>query len=155
MTSGRRLHNLQAAYGAPLVGVVPGLGFPYSEGLRIRLEHCAGRWWCVFDPFTFVDVPRSEEASPEGEEEGDAAPSRLYGGDPAGDWRRERWAPKYNSAWANIINAWADLLSSPKDEEIRAFNITEAAGVDAAFGVSKVTAWSRPAHLHEYFERKR
>ena len=34
------------------------------------------------------------------------------GGDPAGDWRRERWAQRYNKNWASIIEAWAQLLTN-------------------------------------------
>jgi hypothetical protein len=59
-----RLAPLQQAYSASLFGNVPNLGFAYNEGLRIRLEQCADRWWCVFDPTTYVDLPRDEEPAP-------------------------------------------------------------------------------------------
>lgn len=151
----KRLARLQSAYDSSLGGTVPKLGFPYSEGVRIRLEYCADRWWCVFDPFTFVEVPKVQEA-PLGREDSDG--SAMAGspkGDPAGDWRRERWARKYNGPWTKIIDEWSRLLSSSNDGTIRACGIPEEAGLDAVFSISNVTAWSRPAHQHEYFERRR
>lgn len=153
----QRLASLQLAYDAPLGGTVPELGFPYSEGIRLRLEHCAGRWWCVFEPFTFIEIPKPKEGSSSDERQSsEPAAAELRGGDPAGDWRRERWARRYNGAWTKIIDAWAHLLSAAEDETtIRACGIPEDAGVDAVFGLSNVTAWSRPSHEHQYFERQR
>lgn len=150
-----RLAGLQQAYGSPLGGSVPGLGFQYSEGIRLRLEMSAGRWWCVFDPFTFVDVPRADEEQSASEKPGESMELNFHRGDPAADWRRERWATKYNFAWAKIIDAWAHLLSSPDGGSIRACGVSENAGVDAVFSVSNLTAWSRPGHQHAYFERRR
>ena len=80
-------------------------------------------------------------------------PFERRGGDPAGDWRRERWAPKYNKQWAAIIDAWATLLTSTRDGTVRAFGIEEGAGIEAVFTVSRFTGWSRPGHHHTYFDR--
>lgn len=151
----QRLARLQHAYESSLSGTVPELGFPYTEGVRLRLEHCANRWWCVFDPFTFIDFPKVKEAPTEDEDSSRLATMGLHNGDPAGDWRRERWATKYNRPWTNIIDAWADLLCTSEDDTIRAFGTTPETGMDAVFGMSSVTAWSRPAHHHAYFERQR
>jgi hypothetical protein len=52
------LSKLRSAYEANLTGTVPKLGFPYQEGVFLKLEQFEGRWWCGFEPFTFVDVPR-------------------------------------------------------------------------------------------------
>lgn len=153
---GQRLARLQNAYESPLSGVVPTLNLPYSEGLRIRLEQCVGKWWCVFDPFTHIDFPREHNqqmAQVESEDPAGPFALGLRRGDPAGDWRRERWARKYNKQWTNIIGAWSELLSSTEDNQVRAFGVPSEAGVDAIFRVSDVTAWSRPAHQHPYFER--
>jgi SIR2-like domain len=149
------LDRLLAAYGSPLHGTVPELGYPFSEGVRLRLEQCADRWWCVFDPFTFVEVPRIQEVPDQGDDPDRVAAIGFQRGDPAGDWRRERWAQKYNTAWAKIIDGWAHLLASSDDSTIKACGVPEGEGVDAVFGLSSVTAWSRPAHQHEYFERRR
>ena len=75
------------------------------------------------------------------------------GGDPAGDWRRERWARKFNKQWAGIINAWAALLTSTDGGRVRAFGLEDGSGIDAVFSISQVTGWSRPSHHHDYFER--
>lgn len=150
----QRLAKLQLAYDSPLCGTVPELGFPYNEGVRLRLEHCADRWWCVFDPFTSIEVPNVQKELLDNEDAGKFGTSGFHRGDPAGDWRRERWARKYNLAWTKIIDAWAQLLCNSDDGTIRAFGISEKTGVDAVFGLSNVTAWCRPAHKHAYFERR-
>jgi hypothetical protein len=151
----QRLARLQEAYDSSLSGKMPELGFPYVEGVRLRLEQCAGRWWCVYDPFTFIELPKAQEVPLDGDDLGRSSTTSLHRGDPAGDWRRERWARKYNGAWTKIIDGWAHLLASSDDGTIRTYGLQEEAGIDAVFGISEITAWSRPAHRHRYFERKR
>jgi hypothetical protein len=151
----QRLAKLQRAYGSALYGSVPELGFPYSEGVRIRLDHCLAKWWCVFEPFTFIDFPKREEGAAEDGGGADAVALGLLKGDPAGDWRRERWATRYNRAWTQIIDAWAELLSTSGENRIRATGTPPESGIDAYFGLIGVTAWSRPSHHHPYFERQR
>lgn len=151
----QRLASLQAAYASSLSGIVPELRFPYIEGVRLRLEQCAGRWWCVFDPFTFVELPKTQEAPLDGDDLGSFATTSSQRGDPAGDWRRERWALRYNGAWTKIIDGWAHLLAGSDDGTIRAYDLPDETGIDAIFGISEITAWSRPAHQHKYFERRR
>ncbi len=151
----QKLSHLRAAYESPLTGSVPKLGFPFQEGVFLKLEQIESRWWCAFEPYTFVDIPRLEQIESESAERGNAlemAPERREG-DPAGDWRRERWAPKYNKQWAAIIGAWATLLASTKDGTVCTFGLEEGAGIDAKFAVSQITGWSRPGHHHPYFNR--
>lgn len=151
----QKLSHLSAAYESPLTGSVPKLGFPFQEGIFLKLEQIEGRWWCAFEPYTFVDIPKLEQIESESVERGSAlemAPDRREG-DPAGDWRRERWAPKYNKQWAAIIGAWATLLASTKDGTVCTFGLEEGAGIDAKFAVSQITGWSRPGHHHPYFNR--
>lgn len=152
------LARLRAAYEANLTGQVPKLDFPFHEGVFLKLEQIEDRWWCGFEPYTFVDVPREKlyqtpptEAASVHEALGVQHGRR--GGDPAGDWRREHWATKYNKHWANIIDAWAAILTTTKDGTVRAFGIDQQAGVDASFSISSQTGWSRPGHHHPYFER--
>lgn len=155
----RELAQLRAAYEANLVGHVPKLGFPYHEGVFLKLERIEDRWWCGFEPYTFVDIPNEHlkhAASAEissSNQDALGVPSERRGGDPAGDWRRERWATRYNKHWAAIIDAWAALLTTTRDGTVRAFGLEEQAGIDAAFTVSTVTGWSRPSHHHPYFDR--
>lgn len=159
----QKLAHLRTAYEGNLVGTVPTLDFPFYEGVDVKLELIEDRWWCGFEPYTFVDIPRehNEQAAPaeaaSSEQDALELTSERRGGDPAGDWRRERWATKYNKQWGAIINAWAQLLTSSDDEmcTVRAFGLRDEEGVDAVFKVSKVTAWSRPGHAHPYFDRTR
>jgi len=152
------LARLRAAYEANLTGQVPKLAFPFHEGVFLKLEQIEDRWWCGFEPYTFVDVPREQmNQTPHSEaasvQEALGVQYGRRGGDPAGDWRREHWATKYNKHWANIIDAWAAMLTTTKDGTVRAFGIDQQAGVDALFSISTQTGWSRPGHYHPYFER--
>lgn len=154
------LAGLRDAYGTALTGTIPDLGFPYHEGVFLKLDQVEGRWWCGFEPHTFVDTPRSnfpERATPDQPEPADLAPAHARpsrGGDPAGDWRRERWAQRYNRNWARIIDAWAKLLTV-EGGRTRAFGLQDGAGIDAKFEISPVTGWSRPGHHHVYFDRSK
>ncbi len=156
------LAELRAAYGSPLTGKVPSLDLPFQEGIFLKLEQIEERWWCGFEPYTFVDIPRAQKSElfPQRETAGveDIAlelPRERRGGDPAGDWRRERWAQKYNKNWAVIIDAWTRLLTTSQDDTVRAFGLDEGAGIDAVFKISRITAWSRPGHHHTYFDRSK
>jgi hypothetical protein len=154
------LAKLREAYGGALTGTVPKLGFPFQEGLFLKLENIEGRWWCGFEPYTFVSIPRQEISRDAGSETGTTDLDPLggrprYAGDPAGDWRRERWATRYNKHWAGIIDAWAKLLVPTRDETVRAFGIEDGSGVDAVFQISPKTGWSRPGHHHPYFDRSK
>ena len=155
------LAQLRAAYGNSLTGIIPKLAFPYQEGVSIKLEQIEGRWWCGFEPYTFVETPRSNHDATNQTEPEAAGHDLLHSplgrrsGDPAGDWRRERWVQKYNKHWAEIINAWAELLTKSKDGKVRAFGLNGGTGIDAEFNVSHITGWSRPGHHHTYFDRSR
>lgn len=154
------LSGLRGAYGAELTGTIPDLGFPYLEGVFLKLDQVDGRWWCGFEPHTFVDAPRlnyPEHGTPDQPEPTDLSPAHARpgrGGDPAGDWRRERWAQRYNRNWAYIIDAWAKLLTVEGGRS-SAFGLQDGQGIDANFEISPVTGWSRPSHHHVYFDRSK
>lgn len=153
------LAGLKKAYDSALTGVVPKLSYPFQEGIFLKLEQIEERWWCGFEPYTFVQIPREDRpATPEGkppsaEEDGLGLPQERPGGDPAGDWRRERWFNRRNREWAAIIEGWVQMLTSTRDGTVCAFGVEDGAGVDAVFTVSRFTGWSRPGHHHSYFER--
>ena len=138
----KALGSLKAAYGDPLYGRTQTHDLPFSEALDLRLEQIDGKWWCVFDAFTHVDLPELEVV-PEGEQ------PTFRGPNPAADWLRERWAQRYNRKWAGIITAWSELLSG----EARTCWLKDGEGIDAVFQVGSVSAWSRPSHDHAYFHR--
>ena len=151
------LKKLREVYGSPLTGKVPKLGFPFQEGITVKLEQIDNRWWCGFEPYTFVQVPRSDATDTInlGEPNADPIGARFErGGDPAGDWRRERWAQRYNKNWAAIIDAWSQLLTGGR-EPARAVGLEDGNGIDAVFELSRYTGWSRPGHHHAYFDRSR
>jgi hypothetical protein len=153
------LMKLSQAYGGALTGTVPEAGFPFREGVALKLDRVDGRWWCGFEPYTAVSIPRPEfplgggpgEANGGEQDPMSVRPDR--GGDPVGDWRRERWAQRYNRNWAGIINAWAELLTTSGGGKRRAFGLEDGSGIDAVFELSPVTGWSRPGHHHVYFDR--
>ena len=147
------LANLTAAYGS-LTGRVPA-GHNFTEGIYLKLEKVQDRWWCGFEPSTFVDIPREVKAKPEDDTGDELGRPMGRTPDPSADWRRERWARKYNSNWAHIIAAWAELLTSCEDNSVSALGLQAGEGVDAVFKVSPVTGWSRPSHTHQYFNRSK
>ena len=152
------LSKLRDAYGSALTGKVPKLGFPFQECITIKLEQVDNRWWCGFEPYTFVQIPRPDApdaSTPDEPADADPIGARAErGGDPAGDWRRERWAQRYNKNWAAIIDAWSQLLTGGR-EPARAVGLDDGAGIDAVFELSRYTGWSRAGHHHAYFDRSR
>lgn len=152
------LKKLREAYGSPLTGKVPKLGFPFQEGITVKLEQFDNRWWCGFEPYTFVEIPRpdaTDAATPDQPANADPIGARFErGGDLAGDWRREHWAQRYNKNWAAIIDAWSQLLTSGR-ESARAVGLEDGTGIDAVFELSRYTGWSRAGHHHAYFNRSR
>lgn len=145
-----RQAKLKNAYSGSLYGRTEH-GHPFYEGVLLRLEQAANRWWLAFEPTTFVDVPRDRPDEDEGDEPESFERKRWV--DPSADWRRERWARRYNSVWTAIIDAWAHLLAGSDGAVVRATGIKEGEGVDAIFQLSPVTAWSRPGHDAPYLHR--
>lgn len=141
----QRLRKLQSAYSDSLSGLVPKIERRYVEAIQVRLERWDGRWWCVFAPFTWVDLPRREAAtttdgrSSEEISMTDAEAIKVV----AGDWRRERWARRYNAKWNAIIAEWAELIADEPNSS-QSTHQFEDEGVNAVFSVSPTTAWSSP-----------
>lgn len=151
----KQLSPLRQAYDAPLTGYVTGTDYPFSEGVQIRLDRVMESWWCAFEPYTDVKLPRLEKDDKCDETE-DNKTSYVFRSDPfVMDWQRERWATRRNKNWASIITAWAKFLPSGSEGIVKAIGINEKTGpgIDAEFSLSPVTAWSRPSHEHSYFQR--
>ena len=156
------LSRLREVYDSNLTGVVPKLGFPFQEGIHLKLDQIDGRWWCGFEPYTFVHLPRREipvevtaDDAPADRQRDPMGVHPDLRGDPAGDWRRERWAQRYNRNWAGIIGAWAQLLAETGGTTRQAFGLEEGSGMDAVFKVAPTSGYSRPGHHHTYFDRSR
>ena len=144
----RMLNTLKQAYGKQLFGSIPSLDLPFAEGIRIRLEGHDQRWWCVFEPFTWIDVPRQDTGPPQGRHRSPG--SRGWSNyrslrNSIEDWRRERWAQQYNPRWSRIIDAWSQMLVSGDQGRMNTIGLRNRPGVDAAFAISSVTAWCRPS----------
>lgn len=142
------LNGLSQAYAAPLFGKPGEIDAQFSEGVQLRLDYADEKWWCVFEPSTFLDFRSGREDSDDGDE-------AQWNGvrSQAADWRRERWARRYNSNWSRIIDAWATLLATTEDDVLTAYGVSPSDGIDAQFELGQKTAWSRPSHQHPYFQR--
>lgn len=136
---------LQDAYGAAIRGQIPGTEHEFNEGVEIRLEQAVGNWWCVFDPFTNT-APQRDPQRDSGEVSKDS--------DAVADWRRERWATRYNPRWAKILRGWSQILSCDGKGEIVALGVESGAGIDAGFTLSAIPGWSRPGNEHTYLHRQ-
>lgn len=140
------LAKLQNAYASPLNGKVPGTTGTYSEGLAVRLELADDRWWMAFEPMTFIDIPAAQD---------DDDKARVQAEwDTADEWRRERWAQKYNRAWSNILDAWVELLTRARGNRHSAYSLAVADGIDATFELGIKSGRTRPAHDHDYFHHQ-
>lgn len=146
------LSELREAYDGSLVGLVMGSDYPFAEGIRVRLEVWESRWWFVYEPYTWVELPREIEDYPKSDQPFGFRDSAINRSNPkvvASDWRRERWAQRYNPRWHDIIAAWAKLIAPESDSELSAHYFS-GEGINAVFRVSWTTAWSSPvSHLVE------
>ena len=139
------LEELRCAYDGPLTGNVPRIDCAFAEGIRARIEEWDGRWWFVFEPYTWVDLPSDEVETSTDESAGhlgsarSEAPKLL-----AADWRRERWAQRYNRQWNDILAAWANLIAPEREAKLSTHHF-RGPGINATFRVSSVTAWSSSA----------
>lgn len=140
------LARLQNAYASPLNGKVPGTTGAYSEGLAVRLELADDRWWLVFEPTTFIDIQAAQD-------DDDRARAQAEW-DTADEWRRERWAQKYNRAWSNILDAWVELLTRARGSRHSTYSLATADGIDATFELGIKSVRTRPAHDHDYFHHQ-
>ena len=137
----RLLGPLRDAYPSPITGNVPRLNCRFAEAIRIRIERHNGRWWLAFEPQTWVDLSDRDGAGRSADWAGSSR--RLLSPDQIGaaDWRRERWARRYNVQWNNIIDAWSRLIAPDKETVITAYYF-KGDGINAAFRISGRTAWS-------------
>ncbi|MXZ67285.1 MAG: SIR2 family protein [Acidimicrobiaceae bacterium] len=129
------LSELKKAYGASLTGSVPRIGCFFAEAVRVRIEVWDDRWWLVYEPYTWVDLPREDDREPQPDEARRRVRSMADESDPrfiAADWRRERWAQRYNKTWHNVIAAWAKLIV-PREETDLSAHYFEGSGINAEF----------------------
>ena len=143
------LNELRKAYGASLTGSVPRIECSFAEAIRVRIEVWDGRWWLVYEPYTWVELPRVDDPESQPDEARQYIRSISDESDPrfiAADWRRERWAQRYNKTWHNVIAAWAKLIAPEEETDLSAQHF-EGSGINAEFRLSWTTAWSSPVSV--------
>ena len=144
-----QLDGLRRAYGTALTGTVPRIQRPFAEAVQVRLEHWDGRWWLVYEPYTWVDLPRAGEDDAAADELSRSLPSVPNASSSkffAADWRRERWAQRYNPTWNKIIAAWAKFIAPESETELLT-HYFESEGINGVFRLSWTTAWSSPLQV--------
>lgn len=138
------LQPLRDAYSSPITGKIPRLGCRFAEAVRIRIEPHDGRWWLVFEPQTWVDLEDHDDADGPASSTSRAERSSRRQSQAqirAADWRRERWARRYNAQWNRIFDAWSRLIAPDKETTVTAYYF-DGEGVNATFRISGRTAWS-------------
>jgi hypothetical protein len=118
-----RLQSLRLAAGR-VSGNVAGTELTWCEAAEIRLEYRLDGLWLLLDPTIAVlrvtDQPLPEQAK---------------------EFIRERQATRYNKKANDLIDAWRDVIFGGDQEIVlRAFGLSD--GVDAAFKLDRVTAFS-------------
>ena len=144
-----QLNGLRQAYGSALTGSVPRIQRPFAEAVQVRLEHWDGRWWLAYEPYTWVDLPRADEDDAAADELSRSLPSVPNASSSkfiAADWRRERWAQRYNPTWNKVIAAWAKLIAPESESELLT-HYFESEGINGVFRLSWTTAWSSPLQV--------
>jgi len=108
-----------------LTGKVSQTGLTWAEALWIRLEYRLGRLWLLMEPTIWVERTDDDEAFSKTRE-----------------FIRNRLAGRFNAQWNQVIEGWTYVfVGGAEEREIRSFGIAD--GVDAAFMISSVTAFSR------------
>ena len=145
----QRAYQMKRAHQAQLTGSVQGIDCPYTEGIRVRIEAWEGRWWLVFEPYTWVDLPRDDDADSHSGDTSRHTGTRWDDSSPksvAADWRRERWAQRYNQVWNEIVAGWAKVIAPNPETDLSA-HYFQGPGINAEFRVSWTTAWSSPVAI--------
>ena len=88
-----KLSRLGQAYSTPLSGKVEGYDYPFSEGVQIRLDRVADRWWCLSPMWNCLAREAGDGANHD--EANDNVASFVHRANPVMDWR-ERWAGRRN-----------------------------------------------------------
>lgn len=143
------LAKLQRAYQTRLTGRVQGLECPFAEGIRVRIEEWDGRWWLVYEPYTWVDLPSDDDVDERSDQDRTYSDRVWNAASPksaAADWRRERWAQRYNRSWHSIVTGWAKLIAPESETDLSA-HYFQGPGINAEFRVSWTTAWSCPVAI--------
>lgn len=115
--------SLRSAIGE-LDGTVPKTNLQYAEAAWIKLEYRLGRLWLLIEPTIWVEPSLDDQLFAETRE-----------------FVRKRLAGRFNQKWNEMIDAWMYIITNGEQQtEIKAFGIGD--GVDAAFTISSITAFS-------------
>jgi hypothetical protein len=136
-----RFAALKQAAGA-ITGTIPGVNLTWAEAILIRLERKLERNWLLFEPSVWVDYPELPETDDDAAGSSDRRPPKRD--EAVLEFMRERSARRYNRVLTGLFDAWVDLLVGPPTVQkatLKAFGIGD--GIDAAFEILRVTAFSR------------
>jgi len=109
-----------------VAGAVPRVELRWRESAEIRLESRLGKLWLLVSPTIWVEATedRTKESA-------------------RAEFVRERTATRYNRLWNSLLDAWTEVLTGGLEEcSFHCFGISD--GIDAAFTLSRITAFSRP-----------
>jgi hypothetical protein len=109
-----------------ITGAVPSVGLQWREAAEVRLEWRLGQLWFLLLPTVWVEATddRSREAA-------------------RAEFVRERTATRYNRVWNSLLDVWTEIISGGMEQgSFHCFGISD--GIDAAFTLSRITAFSRP-----------
>lgn len=114
-----------------VTGKIPKTRSVWFEACEINLERRVGALWLLLTP---VVITEREGAPTESEPESEAAIRKAF--------VKEKTARRYNKQLNSILDGWVSLLLGGKrgTATIRALGI--AAGIDAEFEISRVSAFS-------------
>jgi len=132
--------GLRRACTGPVAGTVPETYLPWAEAVELSLERRNGAWWLLLAPVIWR-APR-----PDGPESPGQGPAWLAEQQKrATEFVRERLATRYNRDTNRVLEAWVGLLArGGQPRTVRTWNLPEGSGVDPAFELYEVTAFSRP-----------
>lgn len=105
-------------------GTVPETSILARPALDVRLDVRFGRAWLLMEPTIMFD--------------GASSPSDV---EKARDYVRERLAKLYNRQYSELLDAWIERLFD-SENELRISAIGIADGLDAAFAISRTTAFT-------------
>jgi hypothetical protein len=130
--------RLREACGS-LTGTVPNTPLSWAEAVELSIERVGSSWWLLLAPEVWVSpIPR------DGEGEATVVQMRAQRA-AAAELVRRRRAQRYNRDANAILDAWVKLLCAGRGpREVRTWNLASGDGVDPAFEIVGISAFSRP-----------
>jgi NAD-dependent SIR2 family protein deacetylase len=131
------LERLRSACGS-LMGTVPRTSLAWAEAVQLTIERRNAIWWLLVGPEIWVS-PASGPVTDENRDDWRADRAA------AAEFVRNRRATRYNREANAILDAWVRLLCNGRGpREVRTWNLVPGDGIDPAFTIGGLTAFSHP-----------